>query len=80
MLSYGQQGWGVGGYNNLLDEYNTGPTEVAAVVNLLPLLTCLSLCSRLYQKHFGTDASRGEKKWMDDLVDVCMGNLNIINS
>ena len=71
---------GGGGYNHVLDEYNTGPTELAAVVNLLPLLTCLSLCSRLCRQHFGTDASRGEQKRMDDLVDVCMGNLNIINS
>jgi len=27
-----------------------------------------------FRKHFGTDALRGEEKWMDDLVDVCMGN------
>ena len=32
----------------------------------------LSLWPRLCRKHFGTDASRGEQKRMDDLVDVCM--------
>ena len=33
MLSYGQQGgWGVGGCDNVLDECNTGPTELVAVV------------------------------------------------
>jgi len=73
ILSYGQQGgWRVGGCDNVLDENNTGPTELVAAA--------LSLWPRLCRKHFGTDASRGEEKWMDDLVDVCMGNLKIINS
>ena len=72
ILSYGQQGgWRVGGCDNVLDENNTGPTELVAAA--------LSLWPRLCRKHFGTDASRGEEKWMDDLVDVCMGNLKIIN-
>ena len=84
MLSYGQQG-GWRGCDNVLDEYNTGPTELVAVVDM-----CLTRSRRLHartifggqlcRKHFGTDAARGEGKWMDNLVDVCMGKLKMINS
>ena len=36
MLSYGQQGGvGVGGCDNVLDGYNTRPTELVTVVNML---------------------------------------------
>ena len=36
MLPYGHQG--VGGCDNVLDEYYTWPTELAAVVNVLHML------------------------------------------
>jgi hypothetical protein len=68
---------GVVGCDNV-DDYKTGPTELFTVFDIMS--PCLSLWPRLCRKHFGTDASRGEEKWMDDLVDVCMGNLKIINS
>ena len=37
MLSYGQQGGWV--CDNVLDEYNTGPTELVVVVNMLHMLS-----------------------------------------
>ena len=38
MLSYGRHGgWGVGGCDNVLDEYLTWSTELVAVVNMLLL-------------------------------------------
>ena len=43
MLSYGQHAGGVGGCmgvcDNILDEYNTGPTELIVGVNMLHMLS-----------------------------------------
>ena len=109
MLSYGQEGGG-GGCDSVLDEFNTGPTELVAVVNmlhmlsygqqgggggviafltsltqgprnLLPLLTCFrrALGGRMPEPYLALMLRKMRKNgW--NLVDVCMGNLKIINS
>ena len=50
----------VEGGDSVLDESNTGPTELVAVVDMFPTRS-----RRLHARTiFGTDASKDEEKWM----------------
>ena len=68
MLSYGQQGGGgcMGVCDNVLDEYNTGPTELVVVVNMLHMFS------------YGQQGGGGWGRVITFLASITRGTRNLL--
>ena len=68
MLSYGQQGggWCMGVCDNVLDEYNTGPTELVVVVNMLHMFS------------YGQQGGGGWGRVITFLASITRGTRNLL--